>query len=187
MRRREQKSQQALQIECVGRATHRNSWRLVRGQAIARGVAEGAVHRYAFVAELFDRQSARQTLAFLPGQAEGAVAAVARFGRTIAGGGILLDQVREHPGQDHEDRVRDACDRLAGKRAVHEPSPVISQILVCFPEEFPPDDGAASQNNDQQYREADRQSSHGRESGHAQNVFKYSTIASLSAACSSVP
>ena len=80
----------------------------VGGGAVARGVADGAGLRHAREAHGLLGEADRQLAAFLPGDAEGAVAAGAGH------------QVAEDAGQHVEDRVGDAEVGLGAERAVLE-------------------------------------------------------------------
>ena len=198
VRGRDQKAQQSLQVQRVGRAADRELRRCVCGGPVARRVTQRAVKGDALLTEPLDRQPDRQPFAFLPDKAEGAVAAIGGLFRPVALGGIALDQIGKDPRQDHENRIGDARHKLGAERAVVEPCPLVGQRLRLAAEKFPPDNqpkprgehdrsetedgkpdrpGAAAPRGRQRER---------RGIGH-QKVFRYSTIASLSAAGSSVP
>ncbi len=198
MRGRDQKAQQSLQVQRMRRAADRELRRRVRAEPIARGVAQRAIEGDALVAEPLDRQSDRQPFSLLPGEPERAVAAISGLLRSVAGGGVAFDQVGKHPRQDHEDRIGDSGHQLAAERAVMESRPRVGQLLRRAGEEFPPDDKPRDRgghdSDNRQGGEPDRESSAAPAAAIGidacaahQNVFRYSTIASLSAAGSSVP
>ena len=189
--RREQEPQEVLHVDRMPGAAESELQIVIGLETIACGVAKRAINGDAFVAELLDRHSDRQRPTFLPGKPERAVAAIARFLGPVALARVFLHQVREHPGQNHEDRVGNADD-FATERAVVESFGVVLQVLFSRLEEFPPDDAAAQHAEHGHDGDADDDPTfpnplRPRHRPPPQNVFRNSTRASLSSADSSVP